>query len=108
MCSCPNTLQHLHGPCNGKNGGVSFGIVRITDLDFVDDTDIFAETTKVLAGPLDSLSEEAGPLVLRVSWIETKGQVLGDILDATVESNPVNGENVEVTQTFRYLGSMIH
>ena len=44
---------------------------------------------------------------LRVSWIKTKVHAFGDILDATVESIPVNGENVEVTQTFTYLGSVI-
>ena len=50
---------------------VSFGNVRITDLDFADDAVIFAETTKILAGALDSLSEEAEPLGLRVPWIKT-------------------------------------
>ena len=38
-----------------KSGcGVSFGTVRITDLDCTDDAVIFAETTEVLAGALDS------------------------------------------------------
>ena len=32
----------------------------------------------------------------------------GDILHVTVESITVSGENVEVTQTFTYLGSVIH
>ena len=46
-----------------KSGcGVSLGPVRITDLDFAYDADIFAETTDVLAGALDSLSEEGEPL----------------------------------------------
>ena len=30
--------------------GVSFGTVRITDVDFADDAVIFAETTEVIAG----------------------------------------------------------
>ena len=77
--------------------GLSFGAVRITDLDFADDAVIFAETTVVLAGALDLLSVEAEPLGLRVSWIKTKVQAFGDILDATVELIPPNGENVEVT-----------
>ena len=59
--------------CHEKSGcGLSFGTVRITDLDFADDAVIFAETTKVLEGALNSLSEEAEPLGLRVSWIKTK------------------------------------
>ena len=45
---------------------------------------------------------------MRVSWINTKIQAFTDILDATVESITVNGENVEVKQTFTYRGSAIH
>ena len=81
---------------------MSFGTVRITDLHFADDAVISAETTEVLAKALDSLSEEAAPLVLRVSWIKTQVQAFGGILDATDESIPVNVENVETTQMFTY------
>ena len=43
--------------------GVSFGKVRTSDLNFAGDAVIFAETTEILAGVLDSLSEEeAEPL----------------------------------------------
>ena len=87
---------------------MSFGTARITDLDFADVAVIFARTTEVLAKELDSLSVEAEPLGLRVSWIKTKVQAFGDILDATVESIPMSSEYVEVTQTFTYLGSFIH
>ena len=80
--------------------GVPFGTVRTIDLDFADRAVIFAETTKVLADALDSLREEAEPFGLRVSWIKTKFQAFGDILDATIESIPVSGENVKVTQMF--------
>ena len=68
----------------------------------------YYHTTEVLAGALDLLSEEAEPLGLRVSWIKTKVHTFGDILNAIIESIPVCGENVEVTQTFNYLGSVIH
>ena len=54
------------------------------------------------------MSGEAMPLGLRVSWIKTKVQAFGDILDATIESIPLTGQNVEVTQMFTYLGSVIH
>ena len=61
-----------------KSGSeVSFGTVQITDLDFADDAIIFAETTEVLAGALDLLSEEAEPLGLQISWINTKVQAFG-------------------------------
>ena len=62
--------------------GVSFGTVRITDLHFEDDAVIFAETTEVLPRALG----------LRVSWIKTKVEALGDILDATPESIAVSGK----------------
>ena len=87
---------------------MSFRTVRIADFVFADDTVIFAETTGVLAGALDSLREEAEPLGLRVTGIKTKVLAFGDILDGIVESIPGNGEIVEVTQTFTYLGSVIH
>ena len=74
-------MDHVLGRMSEKSGcGVSFGTVRITDLDFGDDAVIFAETTEVLAGAIDSLSEEK-PLGLRVSWMKTKVQAFGDILD---------------------------
>ena len=48
-----------------KSGcGVSFGTVRITDLDLADDAVIFAEATEVLAGALDSLERGS-----RAAWI---------------------------------------
>ena len=67
--------DHVLGRMSERSDcGVSFGTVRITDLDFADDAVIFAETTEVLAEALDSLNEEAEPLGLRVSWIKTKVQ----------------------------------
>ena len=86
---------------------MSFGTVRITNHDFAGDAVIFAETTEILAAALDSPSAEAEPLGLRVSWIKSKVQAFGDILDETVVSMPVSGENVEVTQTLTCLGSVI-
>ena len=77
-------------------------------LDLADYSVIFAETTEVLAGALDLLSEEAKPLGLRVSWIKTKVEAFDDILDPTVQSIPVNDENVELTKSLTYLGSVIH
>jgi hypothetical protein len=93
---------------DGTSCGVSFGDVRITDLDFADDAVIFAETVDILIEALESLSEEAEPLGLRVSWVKTKIQVFGDVLDDTIDSLPVSGENVEIVDRFTYLGSVIH
>ena len=44
----------------------------------------------------------------RVSWVKTKVQAFGDILDATIESIPVSGENLAVTPMFTYISSVIH
>ena len=106
---CNICIDHALVRMSEKSGcGVSFGTVPITDLAFADDAVIFAETTDVFAGTPDSLSEKAEPLGLRVSLITTKVQAFGDILNRTVESIPVNDENVKVTQMFTYLDSVIH
>ena len=87
---------------------MSFATVRTTELDFADDTVIFSEATDVFEGAFDSLSEEAEPHGLRVPLDEDQGPGVRCILGATVESVPVNRENVEVTQTFTNLGSVMH
>ena len=79
-------MNHVLGRMLEKSGcGVSFGTVRIADLDFADDAVIFAETTEVPVEALESLSQEAELLGLRVSWIKTKVQAFSDILDASFE-----------------------
>ena len=88
--------------------GVSFGNVKISDLDFTDDADIFVETLDILLGALDVLNGESDLLGLRVSWVKTKISAFSDILDAAVLSVPVCGEDVEVMERFTYLGSDIH
>ena len=42
--------------------GVSFGNVKISDLDFTDDSVIFAETRDILLGALEMLNEEPEPM----------------------------------------------
>ena len=69
---------------------------------------ILTLTTEFLAEVLESLTEEAEPLGLRVSWIKTEVQASGDILDVTIPSIPVSSDNLEDTQTFTYLRSVIH
>ena len=92
----------------GTGCGVSFGDVRISDLDFADDAVVFAETLGVLVDALERLSEEAEPLGLRVSWLKTKAQVFGNLLDAAIDSISVNGESVDIVEEFTYLGSVVH
>ena len=112
---CPNTFQQLHEPLfvlarmfEKSSCVVSLGRVRITDLDFADAAVLFAAATEVLVEAIESLIEKAWPLELRVSWIKTKIQAFVDILDASIETIAASGENVEVTETFTYLGTVIH
>ena len=91
-------MEHVLRRIEENSGcGVSYGTVRITVLDFVDDAVVYAETTEVLAEALESLYEETESLRLRVPWIKTKVQAFVDIIDATTVSIPVSAENVEVT-----------
>ena len=88
--------------------GASFGNVEISDIDFANEAVIFAETSDILLGALEVLSEESEPLGLCVSWVKTKIQAFNDILDAAVLSVPVCGEDVEVVERFSYLCIDIH
>jgi len=118
VCTGPHTFQHLYvstcmdwilGRMSERSScGASFGNVKISDLDFADDAVIFAETLDILLGALEVLNEESEPLGLRFSWVKTKILAFNDIFDAAVLSVPVSGEDVEVVESFTYLGSDIH
>ena len=89
--------------------GTSLGGARITDLDFADDAVIFAETLDALAGTLRELDKDAGTLGLQVSWIKTKIQAFGDLLDEAVQTVTIDdGIDVDIVDRFTYLGSDIH
>ncbi|KAG0710420.1 Regulator of nonsense transcripts 3A [Chionoecetes opilio] len=75
---------------------------------FVDQKVIFAESLEVLVMTLEALHEEAKPLGLEVSWLKTKVQVFGGLLDETVQSVHVCGEDIEILESFTYLGSAVH
>ncbi|KAG0730425.1 2-hydroxyacylsphingosine 1-beta-galactosyltransferase [Chionoecetes opilio] len=88
--------------------GASVGNTKITDLVFADDAVIFAESLEVLVMALEALHEEAKPLGLAVSWLKTKVQVFGDLLDEAVQSVHACGEDIEILESFTYLGSAVH
>ncbi|KAG0713677.1 hypothetical protein GWK47_015678 [Chionoecetes opilio] len=67
--------------------GASVGNTKITDLVLADDAVIFAKSLEVLVMALEALHEEAKPLGLEVSWLKTKVQVFGDLLDEAVHSS---------------------
>ena len=92
MCIGPHTFHLLYGLDYGEDVGscgASFGSVKISDLDFADDTFIFAENLDILMAALEVLHEESEPLGLRVSWAKTKIQAFIDILVAAILSVPV-------------------
>ena len=90
-----------------SSSGASFGNVKISDLDFADDTVIFGETQDILLGALEVLDEDSEPLGLGATWFKTKIQAFNGILDAAVLSVPVCGEDVKVPERFTYLGNEI-
>ena len=88
--------------------GASIGNFKVTDLDFADDAVILAESLEVLVLALETFQEEAKPLGLKVSWVKTKVQVFGDLLDDAVRSVHACGEDIEIKESFTYLGSVVH
>ncbi|KAG0723026.1 LINE-1 retrotransposable element ORF2 protein [Chionoecetes opilio] len=91
-----------------SNCGASVGNTKITDLVFADDAVIFAESLEVLLMALEALHGEAKPLGLEVSWLKTKVQVFGELLDEAVQSVHACGEDIEILESFTYLGSAVH
>ncbi len=88
--------------------GASVGNTTVGDLVFADDAVILAELLEVLVMALEILHEEAKPLGLEVSWTKTKVQEFGGLLDDTVQSVHACGEDIEVLESFTYLGSLVH
>ena len=88
--------------------GASVGNTKISDLVFADDAVLLAESLDVLVMALEVLHEESKPLGLKVSWTKTKVQAFGGLLDDTVQSVQACGEDIEVLESFTYLGSVVH
>ncbi|KAG0703357.1 Vinexin [Chionoecetes opilio] len=88
--------------------GASLGKTKITDLVFAGDAVILAESLEVLVMALEALHKEARPLGLEVSWLKTKVQVFGDLLDETVQSVYACGEDIEILESCTYLGSAVY
>ena len=88
--------------------GATLGNIKVSDLDFADDVAILSESLESLVAALDAFSNEAKPLGLEVSWTKTKIQDFGGLLGEPVQSIHACGEDVEVTESFTYLGSVVH
>ena len=91
-----------------RHCGASVSNTKITDLVFADDTVIFAKSLEVLMMALKALHEEAKPLGLKISWPKTKVQVFRGLLDEIVQSIYTCGEDIDILDSFKYLGSVVH
>ncbi len=86
--------------------GLTLGHEVFTDLDFADDVSILAEMLEVLIMALEIMHEESSQLWLGINWNKTKIQVFDN--DVSKPSRvPVLGHDVEVVDSFVYLGSCI-
>ena len=113
MRPCSIIFQYLHGLDTGRvvhqsHCGASFGNAKITDLVFANDAVIFTESLEVLVMAFKTLHEEAKPLGLRVSWPKTKVQVFKGLLDETVQSIHACSEDIDILDSLKYLGSVVH
>ena len=91
-----------------KHCAASVGNTKITDLGFADDAVIFTESLEVLVMALEALHEEAKPLGVQVSWPKTKVHVFRSLLGETVQSIHACGEDIDIFDSFKYLGSVVH
>ena len=57
---------------------------------------------------LEALHEEVKPLGLKGSWVKTKVQVFGGVLDEPVQSVHAYGEDIEILINPTYLGSVVN
>jgi len=88
--------------------GMTIGKKResFTDLDFADDVAPFAEMLSVLLQALEVMKMEAHPLGLTINWAKKKTQYLSD-LDEDRQHATVQENQVEIVESFTYLGSLI-
>ncbi|XP_069993543.1 uncharacterized protein [Penaeus vannamei] len=85
--------------------GASLDNIKVTNLDF--DDALLSESLESLVVALNAFSNEAKSFDLEVSWTKTKIQDLGDLLQP-VQLVRACGTDIEVTESFTYLGSVVH
>ena len=111
MRPCSITFQYMYGLGTEQScGSKSLWSIcwQHLDLVFAEDAVTFAESLEVLVMALEALHKETKSLGLQISWLKTKVQVFGGLLDETVQSIHVCGKNIDILDSFTYLGSMVH
>ena len=85
--------------------GIALGTYRLTDLEYADDTTIFASTLNDLTNSLKICQEEALKIGLRINWSKTRILSVGNVHNPS--SVIINGEEVKLESNFHYLGSIV-
>ena len=87
--------------------GATVGEESVTDLDFADDVSLIAEMREILELSLAIMQEEASPLGLELNWSKTK-ILTTEQLPSGETKTLVNGNQVEIVDSFTYLGSTVN
>ena len=100
-CAIDILMSHV---CE-KVQGISLGNYHITDLDYANDTVLFAESPTNLKSALHIYSDEATKIGLRVNWVKTKLMHVGEGCDPP--SVVIGGQAIEFVSSFNCLSSLI-
>lgn len=76
--------------------------VRVTDLDFADDTVFFVETWEQANRLLNKFKNSAKPYGLRINYLKTKCVMYGDGPNGSLM---IDGQYIEQVDSFKYLGA---
>ena len=99
-------IDYLMNKVSERIRGIQLGSYRLTDLEFADDTVLFAPDLTSLTEALEIYISEASKLGLCINYSKTKVMMISDTVPP--QSILVNNHNVEVVPDFIYLGSRIN
>ena len=85
--------------------GMWLGEYQLTELEYANDTTLFAESVTDMSTTLKIYSEEAAQLRLRVNWSNTKLMHIGDGPDPP--SINIDGTDIECVASYTYLASTV-
>ncbi|XP_071795565.1 uncharacterized protein [Asterias amurensis] len=97
-CAIDWVLNHCQA-----NLGIMAGETSFTDLAYADDAALFTREPNEWPTKLQKFEEEAGTMGLHTSWAKTKIQNCAGLGPPSVPGS-VDGQPVETTDKFRYLG----
>jgi hypothetical protein len=98
-------IDYLMKKVDEQMQGVQLGNYRLTDLEFADDTALFAPDMDSLCQAINIYVNEASKLGLQVNYTKTKIMMISENMPP--QSIMINNHTVEVVPNFIYLGSKI-